>query len=166
MAKQAPIVKTLQSLVKKVMKKIRFFLRGNNMNKVLLLIAVLLVLYAVHTRYLSKEGMEMPAEEVEDSIASSDGKTLVLFHAEWCGYCKRLMPTWDETATEVNAMEGSGIKMVKVECGDPKNNETHDMLMKKYEIQGYPTIKYFDAGKVSEFSGERTKEGLKGFLGL
>lgn len=166
MAKQAPIVKLVLSQFKKLMKKLNFLMKGNNMNKVLFLAAILLVLYVLHTKFLSKEGMEMPAEDVEEALAVSQEKTLVLFHADWCGHCKNLMPKWDKAASEVNAMEGAGVKMVKVECGKPNENDSHKMLMEKYQIKGYPTIKYFENGSVKEFTGERTEEGLKSFLGL
>jgi thiol-disulfide isomerase/thioredoxin len=34
----------------------------------------------------------------------------------------------------------------------------------KFEVTGYPTIKYFDHGQASDFSGARTKDGVLKFL--
>ena len=165
MARKSSLLKSVLGLfsLKKLMKKVKFLTKGNNMNKVLLLISILLVLYLVYNRYL-KEGFETQAEDLEETLASED-KCLVLFHAEWCGHCKKLMPEWDEAASEINAME-SGVKLRKVECGKPGENESHKMLMEKYSIQGYPTIKYFENGEAKEYTGERSKDGLKSFLGV
>lgn len=165
MAKNSSILKSILGLfsIKKIMKKVNFFTKGDNMNKVLLLISILLVLYLVYNRYL-KEGFETQAENLEDTLAGEE-KCLVLFYAEWCGHCEKLMPEWNEAANEINDME-SGVKLMKVECGKPQENESHKMLMSKYSIQGYPTIKYFVNGEAKDYDGERSKDGIKSFLGL
>ena len=145
----------------KVMKKLKFLSKPNNINKVLILVAVLLVLYMVHSKYLAKEGFASSPETLESDLG--EGKTLVMFYADWCGHCKKLKPVWDETSTEVN--EGSsGAKMLKVDCGKPNEEPSHKAIMEKYGIQGYPTIKVFENGSHSEYEGARTKEGLIGFL--
>ena len=145
----------------KVMKKLKFLSKPYNINKVLILVAVLLVLYMVHSKYLAKEGFKSSPETLESDLG--EGKTLVMFYADWCGHCKKLKPVWDETSAEVN--EGSSdAKMIKVDCGKPNEEPSHKAIMEKYGIQGYPTIKVFENGSVSEYEGERTKEGLLGFL--
>ena len=151
--------------MKVLTKKIKFLTKPSNINKVLFLIAALLVLYFVYTKFLNNEGFEVQAETLEDEL-SSGKKTLVMFYADWCGHCKKLKPVWDETAKEVNESEDSPAKMVKVNCGDPNKNESHKEIMKKYEITGYPTIKLIEGNKVSEYEGERSKKGMLSFLGL
>ena len=147
--------------IKKFQKKIQFLTKPKNINKVLFLVGVLIVLFLIHKFYLSKEGFESSPEELENNISGQ--KTLVLFHADWCGHCKTLMPIWDETSGEINESE-TDARLIKVNCGDPQNNEQHKMLMEKYSIQGYPTIKIFENGNVKEYEGPRTKEGIKEFL--
>ena len=151
--------------MKVLTKKIKFLTKPSNINKVLFLIATLLVLYYVYTKFLNNEGFEVQAESLEDELSSSD-KSLVMFYADWCGHCKKLKPIWDETAKEVNEAEGSSVKMIKVNCGEPNKNETHKAIMKKYEISGYPTIKLIEGTKVTEYEGERSKKGMLSFLGL
>ena len=159
-------MKSILDLVsfKTLSKKVKFLTKPSNINKVLLLIALLLGLYFLYSRYLN-EGFEVKAESFEDEI-SSNKKSLVMFYADWCGHCKKLKPTWDELSKEVNENESSGVKMVKVNCGDPNKNEKHKLIMKKYDIAGYPTIKLIEGDKVSEYEGQRTKEGIMKFLGL
>ena len=161
--------KTMRSVVdlfsfKTLSKKIKFLTKPSNINKVLFLIAILLVLYFMYSKFLN-EGFEVKAESFESEISPND-KTLVMFYADWCGHCKKLKPVWDETSKEVNANEDSGVKMVKVNCGDPGKNDKHKYIMKKYEIAGYPTIKLIQGDKVEEYNGNRTKDDMLKFLGL
>ena len=151
--------------MKVLTKKIKFLTKPSNINKVLFLIAALLVLYYVYTKFLNNEGFEVQAETLENEL-SSGKKTLVMFYADWCGHCKKLKPIWDETSKEVNEADGSSVKMIKVNCGEPNKNETHKEIMKKYEIAGYPTIKLIEGTTVTEYEGERSKKGMLSFLGL
>jgi protein disulfide-isomerase-like protein len=136
-------VKTLQTM-----------LNPKNLPKVLFLLSVLLILYFIYTRYL-KEGFEVDPDDLENEI--KNGKKLVLFYADWCGHCKKIKPTWDETAKEVNAGKKTP-KMLKVNCGD--DNDESKKLMKKYDINGYPTILLFVNGRPMPYDGERTEEGF------
>lgn len=151
---------------KNVEKKIKFLTKPNNINKVLILVGVLLALYLLHKHFLSTEGMEVMAENVESELAANDSKkTLVLFHASWCGHCKKLMPTWDQLSSELE--NNSDVKLIKVECGDAENSEAQKMVVNKYEIQGFPTIKLFENNKlVEEYTGPRTPEAIKEYLAL
>ena len=147
-----------------ITKKIKFFMRGNNMNKVLLLVAILLVLYFVYNKYLVKEGFEVEPAKVEEEIG--EGKNLLMFYADWCGHCKKLKPVWDELAEEINGDETNGCKMMKINCSTPDEEPSQKEIMQKYQVSGYPTIKLVENGNVTDFEGERSKEGIMHFLGL
>ena len=163
MAKPVKMLLKMISL-KKLQKKLMFLMKPKNMYKVLILLAILGILYVIRQRYLGKEGFIASAEDFEQEIAGK--KALVLFHADWCGHCKKFMPKWNEISQEINALE-KGVKLIKVECGDSSNNENHAKVMKKYSIKGYPTILSFDeSGNHSEYEGDRSKEGITQFLGL
>ena len=162
MAKKQTSLMSMLS-INKLQKKIKFLTKSSNINKVLLLVGVLIILFMLHKFYLSKEGFESTPESLEDDASAQ--KSLVLFHADWCGHCKNLMPTWDKLSKTVNEGQ-SGVKMIKVECGKPQENPQQEMLMKKYKIEGYPTIKFFENGQVKEYEGPRTEEGIMQFLKL
>jgi len=150
--------------LKKLQKKLMFLMKPKNMYKVLILLAVLGILYFIRQRYLAKEGFVASAEDFEQEISGQ--KVLVLFHADWCGHCKKFMPQWDKMSKEINDSE-SDVKLIKVECGDASNNKKHAEIMKKYSIKGYPTILFFDeSGNHSEYEGDRSKDGITQFLGL
>ena len=151
--------------LKKIQKKIMFLMKPKNLYKVLILLAILLVLYFIHQKFLVKEGMTCTAENFESDI---DGKrALVLFHADWCGHCKNFMPEWNKISSEVASMDGVDVILAKVECGNAKDNDAHKDIMEKYNIKGYPTILSFDkSGNHTEYDGERSKSGIFKFLGI
>ena len=145
----------------KLQKKITFLTKPKNFNKVLVLVGLLIVLYLIHRFFLSKEGFESPAEDLEDNVAAQ--KSVVLFYADWCGHCKKFMPTWDEISTELNDSQ-STTKFMKVNCGKPDENEAHAAIMQKYKIKGYPTILTFENGEATEYNGDRSLDGFKSLL--
>jgi thiol-disulfide isomerase/thioredoxin len=164
---------SLSKMQKNLQKRMAFLMRGNNMNKVLLLLGLLFVLYILYNKYLAKEGMECKAENFKSEISGDgvEGRQLVMFYADWCGHCNSMKPIWKEVSDEVEAKnnnetdESKKVKMLKVNCGDDKPE--HKDIRETYGVSGFPTIKLFENGKeTGEFKGERTKEGLLQFLGF
>ena len=143
-----------------LIKKLRV-LRGmftkKNLPRLLILLIILVVLYFVYNKFL-KEGMtnsnEITSDDIEDHVKS--GTKLVLFYADWCGHCKKIKPVWEETANKVNEPE---LKMIMVNCGE--GTPADQKIMKKYSIDGYPTIIKFVNGKPQLYQGERDVESFK-----
>jgi protein disulfide-isomerase A1 len=89
---------------------------------------------------------------------------LVVYHAPWCGFCRKFMPTLREVGTRL-AHAGSGLKLVKI---DATRNEISDV-----DIEGYPTIKLYKAipapvpirqRESISYEGDRTADDLIAFL--
>merc|ERR1712023_56151 len=95
-----------------------------------------------------------------DEIVMDDSKdVLVEFYAPWCGHCKALAPAYDELGQLYASDELS--KLVTIAKVDATLNDVPD------EIQGFPTIKLFPAGKKDapiDYSGSRTVEDLVQFI--
>jgi len=143
-------------LIKKLRELSGMFTK-KNLPRLVILLIILIVLYFVYDKFL-KEGMtnsnEITSDDVEGHVKS--GTKLVLFYADWCGHCKKIKPIWEETSSEVNEEE---LKMIKVNCGE--GTSADQKIMKKYSIDGYPTIIKFVNGKPQMYQGERDVESFK-----
>jgi protein disulfide-isomerase-like protein len=138
--------------IDKSVSRVKNFFKPSKMPKLIFLLALLLIVYLVYVNYL-KEGFESNAEDLEDHI--KEGKKVVLFYADWCGHCTNFKPTWDKASKQINKEEK---RMIKVNCGE--NTKKDKQIMKKYEVDGYPTIIIFEDGKPKKYNGERNVEDL------
>jgi len=143
----------MEKMIMKKMKQIKELFTPKNLPRVIILLIILGALFYVYDKFL-KEGFETESGDLDNQVKS--GTKLVLFYADWCGHCKKIKPVWDETATEVNADE---VKMIKVNCGE--GTEKDQEVMKKYNIDGYPTIIKFINGTPSLYRGDRDSDSLK-----
>jgi protein disulfide-isomerase A1 len=99
------------------------------------------------------------AKNYEDLVINNDKDVLVEFYAPWCGHCKALAPKYEELGALYGSPELS--KLVTIAKVDATANDVPD------EIQGFPTIKLFPAGKKDspiDYSGARTVEDLAAFI--
>lgn len=94
----------------------------------------------------------------------AEKKEIILFHADWCGFCKDFMSTWDSLK---NKLKGGAIEMREVEAS--KLNEELPKIKEKVggqniEISGYPTLAKIQGGKLSLFKGDRTEEKVEAWI--
>lgn len=57
---------------------------------------------------------------------------LMLFYADWCGFCIRFMPTYEK----LYKAHKRHVNFVKINVEDPK----YINLVNKYEIKGFPSV--------------------------
>ncbi|KAF6778034.1 hypothetical protein AHF37_02580 [Paragonimus kellicotti] len=98
--------------------------------------------------------IELTDSNFDEIVLNSEEPWLVEFYAPWCGHCKNLKPHWDRAATELKGV-------MKVGAVDAT---VHNRLSQKYGIRGFPTIKFFDAGKKMsdpvDYEGGRTSDDI------
>lgn len=95
-----------------------------------------------------------------DKVVLKSGKpTLVEFFAPWCGHCKNLAPVYEELA-QAFAHASDKVTIAKLDADE------HRSIGKKYGVQGFPTIKFFDGKSDTpiEYSGGRDLESLSAFV--
>lgn len=93
-----------------------------------------------------------------DEYVNSKPKVLVMFYAPWCGHCKTMKPAYGEAATEMKKfLPGAYLAAVDATKTSAIN--------KRFELKGFPTIKYFENGKFKfDYSGGRTKDDIVNFM--
>ena len=68
--------------------------------------------------------------------AMSDGNIIVLYHADWCGYCQRFKPVWEELKKKLNNGRNPMCHIGEVESA----NMHH---IPDVEVRSYPTILFY-----------------------
>ena len=91
----------------------------------------------------------------------SDEKYFAKFYAPWCGHCKSMAKDWDALAAEMKSEGRSDLKLFSVDA----STQAEASVAKEFEIKSFPTLMYFEDGKMFPYSGgARTKEALGNYL--
>ncbi|CAL5057789.1 unnamed protein product [Urochloa decumbens] len=96
--------------------------------------------------------LELDESNFEAAVRAAD-YLFVDFYAPWCGHCKRLAPQLDEAAPVLAGLS-TPIVVAKV------NADKYRKLGSKYEVDGFPTLMFFDHGVPSEYTGPRNADLL------
>lgn len=95
-----------------------------------------------------------------DTIIDGSKPAFIEFYAPWCGHCKKLAPEYDQVG-EVIQKFSDKVVVAKVDC------DAHKDLCGRYDITGYPTLKWFPKGETKKgdaYNGGRTADDILSFI--
>jgi protein disulfide-isomerase/protein disulfide isomerase family A protein 5 len=92
-----------------------------------------------------------------DEFIATNSSVLVMFYAPWCGHCKKMKPEYELAAKQLKeeGIEGS------LAAVDATKEET---VSKRFDIKGFPTVKYFKDGEFKWDYTERTAAKIVNFM--
>ncbi|CAI4229691.1 unnamed protein product [Auanema sp. JU1783] len=99
--------------------------------------------------YELDEGVVVLTDKNFDAFLKKNPTTLIKFYAPWCGHCKHLAPEYEKAAAKVSIPLAKVDATVETEIG------------KKFQIQGYPTLKFWKDGEgPTDYDGGRDEQGI------
>ncbi|XP_078661185.1 uncharacterized protein LOC144905411 isoform X1 [Branchiostoma floridae x Branchiostoma belcheri] len=96
-------------------------------------------------------------DETFDTYIEEHASVLVMFYAPWCGHCKKMKPEYDEAATTLKQGNIDGILAAVDATKSPQ-------VAKRFEVKGYPTVKYFKDGEEAFGFNDRTADKIVDFM--
>lgn len=105
-----------------------------------------------------KDDDEPPRKQ---KFMKDDDPALVMFYADWCGFCKQVKPEFIKFKDQLKKMDTRN-KAVMI------NSDENPDLMKKFNINSFPTFKYFPRGIKNgnpvEYDGGRDFQSFMKFM--
>jgi len=107
---------------------------------------------------LASDVLELSDENFKNIVTDKE-IILVEFFAPWCGHCKRLAPEYEKAATALKSNDPP-VPLAKVDC-----TEAGKDTCGKYGVSGYPTLKIFRSGEMSQdYDGPRDAGGIVSYM--
>ena len=115
--------------------------------------------YPINRDLLSSETGKQTSIEVSeksdyDKYILNNNYVLAIFHADWCGHCKRFLPVINEASKYLKISKTW--KLLKIPCTKYPN------LCNAFSIEGYPTVKVYKNSQ--ELRGISPPRDLENFL--
>jgi len=103
------------------------------------------------------EGVLVLTDDNFDGEIAKHEHLLVEFYAPWCGHCKKLAPEY-AAAAKILGEKTPPQYVAKVDT------TVQEKLGKRFDIKGFPTLKWFVNGKDEEYTGGRTTDTIVSWI--
>eukprot|EP00658_Telonema_sp_P-2_P028405 TRINITY_DN2176_c0_g3_i1.p1 TRINITY_DN2176_c0_g3~~TRINITY_DN2176_c0_g3_i1.p1 ORF type:complete len:408 (-),score=134.22 TRINITY_DN2176_c0_g3_i1:154-1377(-) len=107
----------------------------------------LLVLCCLFAGVLGSDVLPATADNFE-SLVKQHPHVLAQFSAPWCGHCKNLAPEFESAATTLKTADPP-VALIQIDATVDK------ALAEKYDVKGFPTLRWIHSGEAAEFTGGR-----------
>ena len=145
--------------------KIKDFLKKNKLYSIFLFLIIILFIVITIYCYINFVKPKIYPEYVDNkefiniSNEDKDEGTLYYFYTTWCPYCKVSKPEWDKLKEKSEGVvKSTQIIFKEIDCD--KNTDLAD----KYQITGYPTIKFIYNNKIYNYDAKPSYDTLNEFL--
>lgn len=137
-------------------------------NKKFILILVIIVVFLFVSIYVYKAYVvpKLQNKYVDNKEYANNknnpSKTadIFLFYTEWCPYCKKAKPEWQQTKEKYEGTKVNNYKLVFNEIDCEANKE----LSEQFNIEGYPTVYMVADGKKTEMDARLDSNTLERFI--
>lgn len=113
----------------------------------------IVLLFNAYSEILEEDGVWVLNEDNFEEAFLNQAEILIEFYAPWCGHCKKLAPEYSKAAKKLKD-RSPPIHIAKIDATVNKN------LSEKYDIQGFPTLKYFIGSKPVDYQGGKTEDSI------
>ena len=117
---------------------------------ILLIVGIVVSVLLLGPKYLNKEKMQNKTAE------------FLFFYTDWCPHCTSAKPSWNSFKDKTKTVNGYNITYKEINC--TKETPESEMMMEKYKVEGFPTIKLLVNGRVIDFEEKPTEQNLTQFV--
>jgi len=136
-------------------------------NQTQLLACFMLIVFVIAGYYAYKWYAQpvIKNQSTQDMANYNDRKsdaTVILFTADWCPYCKRAKPEWDNFVASYDGKD-IGNYVVKTQLVDCTNGDSP--LIQQHSIDGYPTLFMLkEDNKRIDYDAKITESNMANFV--
>ena len=117
----------------------------------LFLSLIILSICAEEEEFPVENDITVLTEATFDKALEKYEHMLVMFYAPWCGHCKKFKPELEKAAA---VLRKENLIVAKVDATAEKK------LAEKYQVRGYPTVKFFKKGVATEYTAGRREQDV------
>ena len=126
-------------------------------------------LASIHSKNVANAVIRSPEGGSTSSGTSKGTVDVYFFNVDWCPHCVKAKPTWVQFVQKYDGQSVHGFQITCIGGKEGVNCTNADdsnvkKLVSKYDIKGYPTVKFVENGTVIDFDAKVTMENLDKFM--